>query len=85
MDRIYAAWAALKPAYLKAGFTPVKHVVTLALSLCACFEPISAQARSYDSRPFDHFARKNCVSAACFRKHPSGSYTFPYHDGHRHS
>ena len=40
-------------------------------------------ARRADTRSFDHFGHKECTTNSCREKHPSGSYTFPYHEGSR--
>jgi len=61
----------------------VKSIVALAATVVVFAIVASADARSYDTRPYSHFAHKKCKTEACYRRHPSGWYTFPYHYGHR--
>jgi len=43
----------------------------------------AAEARKADTRAYSGFAKGSCKSSRCYSRHPSGSYTFPYHYGHR--
>ncbi len=57
-------------------------LIALTLVILGWSEPSQARGGP-DSRHFDHFATKRCASSSCLRKHPSGRYRFPYHEGRR--
>ena len=57
-----------------------KILVIVALYLIALS---SAEARKSDTRPYSHFATKQCKTDSCYSRHRGGRYTFPYHYGHR--
>ena len=60
-------------------------LTTVVFALCIVSAPSFARSSGghRDTRSFDHFAHKSCSSSNCFSNHPSGTYTFPYHEGRR--
>lgn len=60
----------------------MKSIIARASIAAAVLWAGSAGAEEHDSRPYNRYATKECKSATCFSNHPSGSYTFPYHERH---
>jgi hypothetical protein len=59
--------------------------IKISLLIVAALVISSNAVAREDTRPFDGFSRGTCKTSRCFSRHPSGTYVYPHHYGHRQS